>query len=398
MMRPYEPEILPLECIDWPAHVPLIGKANAALGRYDGMLRSMVNPGVLLSPLRTQEAVLSSRIEGTQASMEEVLEYQANPREWRWLRRQADIQAAAPRAARSFEWIALEKEADIQEILNYRRAMGQAVKSLKKRPLCLNMVKELHATLLDSVRGRNKAPGKFRRVQNFIGPPGCTAETATFVPPAVDRLDKVLGNWEKYVHFEEKDRLVQLAVAKAQFELIHPFLDGNGRIGRMLVPLFLFEKGILSGPVFYVSTYFEEHREVYYARLQAISKEDDWNGWIQFFLTAIVEQAQVNTGKTGAILALYQRMKAEVPEATRSQYAIQAIDALFDRPIFTSTDFIARSKIPKDSAHRILRALKDNGFVKDLRPQRGRRAAVLIFPDLIEITEKKRWLARMQHK
>lgn len=368
MMRPYEPRSLPLDCIEWPAHVPLIGRANAALGRYDGMLQSIMNPAVLLSPLTNQEAVLSSRIEGTQASVEEVLEYEADPR----------------------EPIEPGKRADIQEILNYRQAMRQAVESLKERPLCLSMVKELHATLLDSVRGRNKARGQFRRVQNFIGSPGCTVETATFVPPSVDRLGKAMGNWEKYLHLEEKDRLVQLAVAKAQFELIHPFLDGNGRIGRMLVPLFLFEKGILSSPMFYVSAYFEAHREVYYARLQAVSKEDDWNGWIQFFLTAIVEQAQANTEKTGAILVLYQRMKAEVPEATRSQYAIQAIDTLFDRPIFTSTDFIARSKIPKDSAHRILKALKDKGFVRDLRPGKGRRAAVLVFPDLIEITEKRR--------
>jgi Fic family protein len=365
MAQPYEPKSLPLACIDWSAHVLLIGKANAALGRYDGMLQSIVNPAVLLSPLTNQEAVLSSRIEGTQASVEEVLEYEADPS----------------------EPIEPGKRADIQEILNYRQAMGQAVESLKKRPLCLNMVKGLHATLLNSVRGRNKALGELRRVQNFIGPAGCTVETATFVPPSVDRLDTATNNWEKYLHFEEKDRLVQLAVAKAQFELIHPFLDGNGRIGRMLVPLFLFEKGILSSPMFYVSAYLEEHREVYYARLQAVSEEDDWNGWIQFFLTAVSEQAQVNAGKTREILALYERMKTEVPQAIRSQYAIQAIDALFDRPIFTSTDFIARSKIPRDSALRILKALKDEGFIGDLRPKKGRRAAVLAFPDLIRITE-----------
>lgn len=368
MAQPYEPKTLPLECIDWPAHVSLIGRANAALGRYDGMLQSIVNPALLLSPLTSQEAVLSSRIEGTQASMEEVLEYEADPS----------------------EPIEPGKRADIQEILNYRRAMGQAVESLKGRPLCLNLVKELHATLLDSVRGRNKAPGEFRRVQNFIGPAGCTAETASFVPPSADRLGEAMGNWEKYLHFEEKDRLVQLAVAKAQFELIHPFLDGNGRIGRMLVPLFLFEKGILSSPMFYVSAYFEEHRDVYYARLQGVSRGGDWNGWIQFFLTAVAEQAQVNTEKTGAVLTLYERMKAEVPKAIRSQYVIQAIDALFDRPIFTSTDFIARSGIPKASGLRILKALRDKGLVGDLRAGKGRRAGVLAFPDLIEITEKGR--------
>ena len=161
-MDPYIPQILPLESIDWAAHVSLIGQANAALARYDGMLQSIINPAVMLSPLTTQEAVLSSRIEGTQASMEEVLEYEADPR----------------------ERVEPEKYADIQEIINYRRAMGAAVDKLKNRPLCLNLFKELHTILLDSVRGRSRAPGEFRRIQNYIGPPGCSIEEATFVPPS----------------------------------------------------------------------------------------------------------------------------------------------------------------------------------------------------------------------
>ncbi len=311
--------------------------------------------------------MLSSRIEGTQASVKEVLEFEADPRE--------PIEAS--------------KHSDIQEIINYRVAMMKAVESLKDRPLCLNLVKGLHIALLDSVRGRNKAPGNFRRIQNFIGPPGCDVENATFVPPSADRVGPAMDNWEKYLHFDEKDQLVQLAVAKAQFELIHPFLDGNGRIGRMLVPLFLFEKKMLSSPMFYVSAYFEEHRDVYYDRLQAISRTEDWNGWIHFFLTAVVEQAGVNTEKTKSILALYESMKREVPKAIRSQYAIQAIDALFDHPIFHSTDFIVRSGIPKDSAIRILNALKKSEHVRDLRPGRGRRAAIMIFPKLMNITERE---------
>lgn len=362
-MKPYEPKSLPLDCIDWTAHVSLIGQANAAIARYDGMLQSIVNPAVLLSPLTTQEAVLSSRIEGTQASMEEVLEYEADPRE--------PVEPA--------------KYADIQEISNYRRAMRQAVENLKKRPLCLNLLKELHAILLNSVRGRDKAAGRFRRVQNSIGPAGCLIERATFVPPVWERVEADMDQWEKYLYFEEKDRLVQLAVAKAQFELIHPFLDGNGRIGRMLVPLFLFEKEILSSTMFYLSEYFEGYRDIYYERLQAISLQDDWNSWIRFFLTAVVEQAGINTGKTKSILELYGRMKKEIPQAIRSQYVVQSIDALFDRPIFRSTDFIARLRIPKDSAIRILNALKKSGLVHDLRPGSGRRAAILIFPELIKI-------------
>lgn len=367
-MNPYEPASLPLTCIEWAEHVSLIGQANAALARYDGMVQSIVNPMVLLSPLTTQEAVLSSRIEGTQASMEEVLEYEAAPD----------------------EAIETSKAADIQEIVNYRRAMEQAVESLSGRPLCLNMLKELHKTLLHSVRGRNKAPGEFRRVQNFIAPPGGKIKDASFVPPSPERVLPAMGDWEKYLHHEEKDRLVQLAVVKAQFELIHPFLDGNGRIGRMLVPLFLFEKNLLSKPVFYLSAYLEAHREVYYERLQGISRQGDWNGWIRFFLEAVVEQAAINTNKTKEILALYERMKQEIPKVIRSQYGVQAIDALFDRPIFQSTDFIRRSRIPKESAIRIMNALKKAELIRDIRPGRGRRAAVMIFPELVHICEGSR--------
>lgn len=366
-MDPYIPQTLPLESIDWTAHVPLIGQANAALARYDGMLQSIINSEVLLSPLTTQEAVLSSRIEGTQASMEEVLEYEAAPK----------------------EHIEASKIADIQEIINYRRAMRVAVTSLAKRPLCLNLFKELHSVLLDSVRGRNRAPGEFRRIQNYIGPPGCSIEKATFVPPSPEVVSPALDNWEKYLHFDEKDRLVQLAVVKAQFEIIHPFLDGNGRMGRMLLPLFLFEKGLLSSPMFYLSAYLEAHREVYYHRLQAVSAKGDWNGWISFFLRAVIEQAEINTRKTREILNLYDRMKQSLPEIIRSQYAVQAIDALFDRPVFQISDFINRSKIPEASARRILNGLRKNGSVKELRAGGGRRAAVLIFPELIAITEDR---------
>lgn len=367
-MKPFTPDSLPLDRVDWAAHVSLIGQANAALARYDGMLQGIVNPAVLLSPLTTQEAVLSSRIEGTQASMEEVLEYEAAPLQ---------------------KEITPEKQADIQEIINYRRAMAAAVENLKKRPLCLNLIKELHAILLESVRGRNKAPGEFRRIQNYIGPAGVSIEGATFVPPSPDKLPGVLDNWEKYLHHGEKDGLVQLAVAKAQFEIIHPFLDGNGRLGRMLIPLFLYSKGLISSPVFYMSAYLEENRDVYYQRLQAVSRDSDWNGWIRFFLTAMIEQAAANTKKTKEILTLYERVKLEIPKLIRSQYGIQAIDALFDRPVFQSTDFMRRSQIPKESAIRILNALKKAELIRDIRPGKGRRAAVTIFPELIAITEQE---------
>lgn len=198
--------------LDWPQLIPLIGPAAAAVARYDGMLGATPNPDVLLSPLTTQEAVLSSRIEGTQATMGEVLEFEAGH----------EPESAARRE-------------DIHEVLNYRSAMRHAEEMMKKLPLCLRVVREAHRILLAGVRGEGKSPGEYRRVPNWIGPAGCTIEQATFVPVAADRLPDALGTWEGYIHAEAPDRLVQLAVLHAEFEALHPFLDGNGRLGRMLV-------------------------------------------------------------------------------------------------------------------------------------------------------------------
>ena len=363
MKRPYIPCALPPKNIEWVAHIPLIAQANAELARYDGILETMVNPGLLLSPLATQEAVLSSRIEGTQATLEQVLEFEVN-------------------SARLIDPSTL---ADIQEIINYRTATNLAIKLLKKRPMCLNLILELHSILMNSVRGANKARGQFRKIQKWIGPPGCSIEEATFIPPSPDTLPAALDDWEKYIHSEEKDRLVQLAIVKAQFELIHPFLDGNGRIGRMLVPLFLYEKKILSGPMFYLSAYLERHRPQYYEALNAISEKDDWNGWIRFFLIALKEQAKENLKMARAILNLYIKMKQEVPDITRSQYAVQAIDTLFLKPVFSIADFSERADIPLPSAKRIITKIKQKNIVKAFSEGRGRKGGTWYFAPLLDI-------------
>jgi len=371
-MEPYIPDRLPLQTIDWEMHVSLIGKANAALARYDGILLGIVNPQVLLSPLTTREAVLSSRIEGTQASLEDVLQYEADVGE----PPEDGIGKDTPETR------------DIHEIINYRKAMGAAVEEMKKRPFGINGIRDLHRILLAGVRGRNKDPGEIRRIQNYIAPPGTPLERATFVPPTPPMIMDALSNWEEYLHGDEKDALVQLAILKAQFELIHPFLDGNGRIGRMLVPLILYQKGILSSPMFYISAYLERNRDIYYERLRAISGEGDWNGWISFFLKALVEQAEENSRKAKAILALYNSMKQRVPEITHSQHSIQAIDAIFSRPIFNSAYFIKKSEINKMTAQRILREMKESGILVVSRERRGSRSALYEFSELIDITER----------
>ncbi|MEK6777732.1 MAG: Fic/DOC family N-terminal domain-containing protein [bacterium] len=363
-MKPFVPDTLPLPTLDWEPLVRLVGEANAALARFDGILQGIINPGVLLSPLTTQEAVLSSKIEGTEATLQEVLEFEASP---------------TPEG---------RKAEDIREIVNYRIALQTAVKLLEKLPISLNMVKEIHAILLASVRGKNKGRGEFRSDQNWIGKPGCKIEEAMYVPPEPLQLLEHLSNWEKYVHYDEKDRLVQLAVIHAQFEIIHPFLDGNGRVGRILIPLFLFEKGLLSSPVFYLSAYLEANRDVYYDRLESISASKDWQGWILFFLTAVMEQAKRNSEKAKEILKVYDDMKKEISRITRSQFSIQALDCLFMIPIFKTTDFIERSGIPKPTALRILNALEKAKVILPIRKGKGRRAGVLMFPKLLEIAQK----------
>jgi Fic family protein len=362
--KPYMPEELPLKALPWSSFIRLIGKANAAIARYDGILQGIINPDVLLSPLTTQEAVLSSRIEGTQATIEEVLAFEAAP----------EIKTA--------------RYEDIQEIINYRKAMHLAIEELHKRPISLNMLLNMHSVLLDSVRGHNKGRGRFRTVQNWIGAPGTPVESATFIPPEPQHLMEHLSSLEKYIHYDEEDRLVQLAIIHAQFEMIHPFVDGNGRLGRILVPLFLYEKGLLGSPMFYISSYLEENRTAYYDKLRGISDNNDWSGWIRFFLTAVIEQAKNNSEKAKAILALYERMKTEVARLTRSQFSIQALDELFSRPVFKTTDFARRTGISMASAKRILNSLKNNHILAQVRPGKGKHAAILMFKELIDIVEK----------
>lgn len=361
MKKPYLPQSLPLDSIDWVRFITLIGQANAELARYDGILQGIINPGVLLSPLTTKEAVVSSKIEGTQASLEEVLKYEASP----------DIKA--------------EKHDDIREIINYREAMRYAIHWIKEKPITLNLIKQMHSSLLDGVRGKDRNLGNFRTSQNYIGKPGTPIEQARYIPPAPLGLMDHLSNFEKYFHYDEKDRLVQLAIVHAQFEIIHPFLDGNGRLGRILIPLFLYEKKVLHSPMFYISDYLESNRDEYYDKLKAISDDKKWDDWIEFFLKAIIEQAKANSSKAKAILELYNKKKTRITEITHSQYAIKILDTIFASPIFNTSDFIKHSRIPKASAMRFLRVLHKEGILSTLKEGGGRRAEVLMFNKLISI-------------
>ena len=279
------------------------------------------------------------------------------------------------------------KVQDIQEIVNYRKALNLATEALADRPLTLSLIRSMHGVLMDSVRGADKSPGQFRVDQNWLGPEGCAIDQATFVPPSPLQLLDHLEAFEQYLAGDDLDALVQVAVVHGQFELLHPFKDGNGRIGRLLIPLFLYQKRTLATPMFYLSEYLESHRDLYYARLRGISQDGDWTGWVEFFLDAIIEQARANTERVRAILELYERMKGEITELTRSKHALKVLDSLFDRPIFQASDFVERSAIPKQTASRFLGILRNAGILSILRPAGGRHSAVLVFRELLNCAE-----------
>jgi Fic family protein len=196
-----------------------------------------------------------------------------------------------------------------------------------------------------------------------------------------------MARWEKFIHAEAPDQLIQLSLFHAEFEALHPFLDGNGRLGRMLIPLFLYHARIIQKPIFYISAYLENHRDEYYEHLLAVSRDNDWSGWCAFFLKVVRIQAEKNLAKVRAILNLYNLMKMRFAELTHSQYAIFALDWVFERPIFKSSDFVRAGTIPKLTAQRILNLLKKESILRELTPASGSRAATLAYPDLLNIAE-----------
>lgn len=340
--------------------------ANRAIARYDGLLSGLRNPDILLSPMTRQEAVLSSRIEGTQATLGDVLKAEAGE--------QPDEPA---------------RQLDIVEILNYNRALDHAERELRSRPFSLNLLREMHSILLDSVRGNSKGRGEVRKLQNWIGRPGTPMEEADFVPPAPQQLAQHLDAWERFYHAEAPDGLVQLAVVHAQFEFLHPFLDGNGRLGRILVPLFLFEKRLLNRPAFYLSSYLEQHREIYVGRLRALGREPNaWQSWCEFFLDVVTAQAERNARQVQEVQSLYELYKQRTTTAMHSEFAVAMVDAIFEWPIFSTTQMSRRPGMPSRSAVlALLDRMVEIGILRVLRPARGQRPQMWICDDLLAICE-----------
>ena len=366
----YQLGSFPPSNIDWERLVPLIGQANAGLARYDGLIAAAPDPNILLSPLRTQEAVLSSKIEGTTVSMREVLEIEAG------------LEGNFAQAKRD----------DAEEVLNYRDALGFVSQELveRERPFSFHLVRQAHELLMKGVRGYDKKPGSLREQQNWIGRPGSTIEQASFVPVPQEHLQAGVDAWLDYIDSpDQPDPLVQLAIIHAEFEALHPFMDGNGRLGRMIIPMFLFKQGLLTTPSFYMSGYLEANREHYIEALRAVSRDGAWTEWCEFFLQGLIEQATANQAKAQAIISLHKRMLLEVAETTHSQFASRIVDFLFSSPTFSTPLLIEALGMPRGTVHRILHTLRTEKppVLEVIKDSAGNKPAILGFTELLDIAE-----------
>lgn len=324
--------------IDWGSGlVSVLSAADQAVGRLAGQGQHPLTPLFL-----RRESVLSSRIEGTQATLGELLAAEAGG---------GDAAARSP--------------ADLREVANYVTALEYGVGRLSELPLSLRLVREFHGRLMEGVRGGDAQPGEFRRIQNWVGPPGCTIEQATFVPPAPSDLPQLLGEWEAFLHDRTLPPLVQIALAHHQFETIHPFLDGNGRVGRLLITLFLVEREILSSPLLYLSAFFEATRPEYYRRLQAVRNEGNWEGWLLYFLRGVALQAEDAVKRAERINELLADWRSLAAEST-SRAVPGLVDLLAENPYWTVRRAAARLDVAYTTAQRAIERLIEAGVMQQV--------------------------------
>jgi len=341
-----------------------LSEADRALGELAGLGRIVPNPHLLIQPFIRREAVLSSRIEGTQASLSDLYAFEAE-------------QLAFPMLDSS-------ATADVREVYNYVRALEYGLAKLDELPVSLRWIREIHRQLMEGVRGEQMTPGEFRRSQNWIGIPGCALRDATFVPPPVEQMQEALHQLENYLHVENSyPPLIRLAFLHYQFEAIHPFLDGNGRIGRLLIVLLLVHWGLLSAPLLYLSAYFEHHRSQYYDSLLGVTQSGKWVDWLVFFLQGIQEQARDATARARELLDLRERW-TEMMQATRATSLMyQVVDLLVERPILTANQVVDRCHMTHPAAMKTLRRLEAIGIVRQAGT--GRRNLRFVADDIINI-------------
>ena len=354
--KPYIPEKLPLNINSILTNIDiirLISKANQAVGTYRGFLINTVNPMLLISPITTQEALLSSKLEGTHATIEDVINFEAGNK--------TEI-----------------KKDEMQEILNYREALYFALDKMStinddsesgknKLPLSSRLIKIIHKILLNNARGASKRPGEFKTQQNYIG----GNQSITFTPLPADLTLDYMTNLEKYIHYDDIDVLVQSAIIHCQFEMIHPFQDGNGRIGRLLIPLFLYYREVLPFPTFYMSSFFESDKNLYLQMLSSVSKTGDPSGWIKYYLEGVIIQAEENTKKAKLLLSLYDKYKDICINRISSKYAIPLLDEIFQKPAFKATQVLNDISVSSGTLYSLLNSFVDNEILSKDKKQRN---------------------------
>lgn len=344
----FVPDPLPATIPYDPETVGLLSDADRRLGELSGIGRLLPDPHLLMAPYIRREAVLSSRIEGTRASLSDLLYFEA-----------AEETRGAP---------------DVLEVRNCVRATEYGLERLKKLPLSLRFVREIHARLMQGVRGGQRRPGEFRRSQNWIGPAGCRVEAAVFVPPPVPEMTEALNAWEKFLHEARGlPPLLQCALMHYQFEAIHPFLDGNGRVGRLLITLFLCERGHLSRPLLYLSAFFERHRDEYYTRLLEGSRSGDLVGWIRFFLRGVATQAAEAIADSQRILALQQRYRGLLRRRKATATVLAALDELLLNPYVTTPRLAARLGVSFPTAQAAINWMIRAGVLREVTGRRRNR-------------------------
>lgn len=322
-----------------------LSEADRALSELSGRARNLPNPHLLIGPFVRLEAVLSSRIEGTQASLSDLFYFEAE---------------GARHPGRPVT-------PDVREVANYVRALETGLRRLKELPLSLRLIREVHAELMEGVRGEGLTPGEFRRSQNWIGPPGCNLADAIYVPPPPAEMTEALGELEKYLHTDSAlPPLVRLALVHYQFEAIHPFLDGNGRIGRLLTVLLLCHGRLLEQPLLYLSAYFEQHRQQYYQLLLAVSQTGRWSEWVAFFLSGVAEQARDALWRTERLLALRQEYHQRFSTARSSALLLRLIDDLFEYPVMSVPKAASRLGITHRAANMSIQKLVQAGILEEV--------------------------------
>lgn len=317
-----------------------LSDADRLIGKLAGEGARLPNPHLLIRPFVRREAVLSSRIEGTASTLGELLAAEAG--------------AAVDRSPD-----------DLREVGNYVAALEYGIRRLKALPLSLRLTRELHEKLMRGARGGHATPGQFRRSQNWIGPPGCTLANASYVPPPPSELMECLGDWEKFLHDRSFPPLAQAGLIHSQFEAIHPFLDGNGRVGRLLITLFLIERGILPAPLLYLSAFFEATRRDYYDHLKGVTERGEWEQWLHYFFNGVARQSEDALGRAGRINKLLEEWRKTV-EGSSLRASGKIVDLLAANPYLTIKKAAGQLKVAFTTAQRAVERLEKLGIIAEV--------------------------------